>query len=603
MSGFVSQELRERIRAANDIVDVIGGYLRLKRVGANYAALCPFHKEKTPSFMVNPRLQIFHCFGCHKGGDVFTFLMEYENIGFMDALKRLADRAGIVLEFEQSPGAVQTRQLREKLLEVHQLVAEYWHEVLTMRPEAAAARAYLERRGITGEAIKLFGLGFAPDRSDDLLCWASGRGLAPSILEEAGLIVRNQSGTGWYDRFRGRIIFPICNEHGRVIAFSGRIITGDQNVAKYINSPETPIFQKSRVFYGLDKSRRAIMDAGFAIVCEGQLDLIRIYMAGLQNVVAPQGTAFTTEHARILKRFVDQAVLCFDSDEAGQRAMIRALDALLEAGIAVRVVEIPPPDDPDSFILRHGPEAFRVLVRDSREFFDYYLDRLCRAHPIGTERGRAEIVREMGRAAAKTRNNVILESVAQKTALRLGLTTFSVLAEFNRCAVEEPERAQTLPATEQAMNTDVEFPRPDPLERWLLRLAFLGGAGLQLIGSCLDPAWVRHTLVRAVVEEILRRLQAGQPTDVHALLDAFDRPELKSLITEIAADQSPVSDPGRMAHDVLKRLRDRAIDEQLAGIRRMVESAETTEAQRLEAMKLYQQLLMQKTRPVLPPGH
>lgn len=600
MSGFVSQELRERIRAANDIVDVIGGYLRLKRVGANYAALCPFHKEKTPSFMVNPRLQIFHCFGCHKGGDVFTFLMEYENIGFMDALKRLADRAGIVLEFEQSPAAVQARQLREKLLEIHQLVAEYWHEVLTTRPEAASAREYLDGRGISGEAITLFKLGFAPDRSDDLVRWASGRGVPPTLLEDAGLIVRNQSGTGWYDRFRGRVMFPICNEHGRVIAFSGRIITGDQNVAKYINSPETPIFQKSRVFYGLDKSRRAIMDAGFAIVCEGQLDLIRIYMAGLQNVVAPQGTAFTAEHARILKRFADQAVLCFDSDEAGQRAMIRALDALLEAGIAVKVVEIPPPDDPDSFILKHGPEAFRALVRDSREFFDYYLDRLCRMHPTGTERGRVEIVREMGRAAAKTQNSVILESVAQKTALRLGLTTISVLAEFNRCAAELGS-AQTQADTEQAGDEPAGFPRPDPLERWLMRIALLGGAGLQLIAAYLDPGWVRHAAVRAALEELLRRLQTGQATDVHALLDAFEQPEIKGMITEIAADQSPVSDPERMAHDVLKRLRDRAIDEQLAEIRRMVDSAETPEQQRLEAMKLYQQLLLQKMRPLLSP--
>src|SRR5208282_6008028 len=412
MAGFSSATL-ERIRAACDIVDVVGSYLPLKKAGANFVALCPFHKEKTPSFSVNPHRQIFHCFGCHKGGDVFTFIKEYENIGFVDAVRRLADRAKIPIEFDQSPGEQQSRHLKDQLLQIHEQIAQRWQNCLLNEAAGQTARDYLAKRGVSPEAVKLFRLGAAPDAWDDTVNWAKGKGHELTLVEKAGLIIsRSETQTpnsetpdakpqtpaprsqtrNYYDRFRGRLIFPICDEQGRVIGFSGRVLSGDEKTAKYVNSPESPIFTKGRVMFGLDKSKRALLDKRCAIICEGQLDLIACYMGGVTNVVAPQGTALTADHARILKRYVEEVVLCFDSDNAGQNAAMRSLDILLAAGLAIRVATVPAPHDPDSFIKEFGGGAFAALIENARGFFDYYLDRLCALHDAAADRGRRAIV-------------------------------------------------------------------------------------------------------------------------------------------------------------------------------------------------------------------
>src|SRR5664279_692607 len=406
MAGLFSSGTLEQIRAASDIVDVIGSYLPLKRAGANFVALCPFHKEKTPSFNVNPHRQIFHCFGCHKGGDVFAFVKEYENIDFPEAVRRLADRAKIPLEYEKNPGEQQSRHLKERLMQMHEQIAQRWQGALANEACGQIARDYLTRRGVSEDAVKLFRLGYAPDLWDDTVNWAKSKGHELALVEQAGLILRKQEGDSYYDRFRGRLMFPICDEQGRVIGFSGRILTGDEKTAKYVNSPETPIFTKSRVFFGLDKTKRAVLEAGHAIVCEGQLDLIACFMAGVQNVVAPQGTAFTDQHSRIIKRYVDEVVLCFDSDNAGQNAAVRSLDSLLASGLAVRVAIVPAPHDPDSFIKANGGEAFRKLIESAEGFFDYYLNRLCKLDDANSDKGRNAILRGMAEAVHKTGNNV-----------------------------------------------------------------------------------------------------------------------------------------------------------------------------------------------------
>src|SRR6266446_245333 len=385
MAGLIAPATLEQIRAASDIVDVIGAVLPLKRAGANFVALCPFHKEKSPSFNVNPHKQIFHCFGCHKGGDVFTFVKEYENISFVDAVRRLAERARIPLEYEKNPGEQQSRHIKEKLLQIHEQITQRWQNALANETAGQIARDYLKQRGVSEEAVKLFRLGYAPDAWDDTVNWARSQGHELAIVEQAGLILRKEGSDHYYDRFRGRLMFPICDEQGRVIGFSGRVLSGDEKTAKYVNSPETPIFLKSKVFFGLDKSKRALLDAEYAIVCEGQLDLIACFMAGVQNIVAPQGTAFTGDHARILKRHADEAVLCFDSDEAGQSAAVRALDSLLASGLAIRVALVPPPHDPDSFIKEFGGAAFKELIGRAEGFFDYFLGRLCAIHDVTTD--------------------------------------------------------------------------------------------------------------------------------------------------------------------------------------------------------------------------
>ena len=252
-----------------------------------------------------------------------------------------------------------------------------------------------EARAVSDEAVKLFRLGCAPELWDDTVNWAKSKGHELTLVEQGGLILRKEGAESYYDRFRGRLIFPICDEQGRVIGFSGRVLDAEAKAAKYVNSPETPIFTKGKVFFGLDKSKRALLDAQSAIVCEGQLDLIACYMAGVQNIVAPQGTALTADHARILKRYVDEVVLCFDSDNAGQNAAVRSLDSLLASGLAVRVAVVPAPHDPDSFIKASGGEAFRQLIEKADGFFDYYLNRLCATNDLATDKGRIEVLKEM----------------------------------------------------------------------------------------------------------------------------------------------------------------------------------------------------------------
>jgi DNA primase len=546
----------EQVRSANDIVDVIGSYLPLKRAGANFVCLCPFHKERSPSFNVNPSRQIFRCFGCGKSGDVFTFVREYENLEFIDAVRRLAERAGITLEFDNDPGARQARGLKDQLLKLHEAITQRWQQCLATEAGGQTARDYLEKRGVAPDAVKQFRLGAAPDAWDDTVNWAKSKGFAPELCEQAGLLVRRDTG-GWYDRFRGRLMFPICDELGRVIAFSGRVLQGDEKVAKYVNSPETPIFTKGRVLFALDKAKRALGDAGHAVVAEGQLDTIACHSAGIANVVAPQGTALTADHARILKRFVDEVVLCFDGDKAGRNAAIRALDELLASGLAIRVASIPPPDDPDSYIKAHGADAFRGILQRAQGFFDFYLQHLCTEHDLGTDRGRLAIVQAMAAATHKTANAVTIDTYAQRTAQRLGVDVSAVRSEFRRRG--RPGPAPRAERTAEILSQPAQ-PRPSEPEIWLLKFVLLKPELRDFAAAHLDPEWVPHPSVRRILGLFF---QLGG--HVPGLLTEFEGDAFaQSLITEAATEQREIPHPETQLQDVIRRLRDAWLDRQIA---------------------------------------
>jgi DNA primase len=599
MAGVFSSATLEQIRAASDIVDVIGSYLPLKRAGANFVALCPFHKEKTPSFNVNPHRQIFHCFGCHKGGDVFTFVKEYENVDFPEAVRRLADRAKIPLEHEKNAGQSQARHFKERLLQVHEQIAQRWQNALANEAAGQLARDYLAKRGVPPEAIKLFRLGAAPELWDDTVNWAKSKGHELALVEKAGLILRKEGSDNYYDRFRGRLMFPICDEQARVIGFSGRVLAGDEKTAKYVNSPETPIFTKSKVFYGLDKSKRALLDAGHAVICEGQLDLIAAFMAGVQNVVAPQGTAFTADHARIIKRYVDEVVLCFDSDEAGQNAAVRSLDSLLASGLAVRVAVVPAPHDPDSFIKALGGAAFKKLIERAEGFFDYYLNRLCATNPVTTDKGRLAVLRGMAEAVHKTGNVVLIDKYAQKTALRLGVTPDAVRAEFRKLS-----RARTAtPEVETAGVPTDASPRPQPpstQEYWLLKLLLLHEELVEWAALHLDPEWVQHPPAKQVIS---RRLAAHSHQSWKGLanfLAECDSPDLQNLITEATANERPIPNPSQQLSDVVLRLRNQFLDRRLAALLQRANQPEVSETERFDLLRQQQELRLLKRRPLGP---
>ena len=594
MAAFFSQATLDQIRAASDIVDVIGAYIPLKRAGANFQALCPFHKEKTPSFNVNPQRQIFHCFGCHKGGDVFTFVREYENIDFVEAVRRLADRAKIPLETERG-GDAYARPVKEKLLQIHEQITERWQNALANEASGQLARDYLAKRGVSAEAIKLFRLGAAPEVWDDTVNWARSKGHELELIEKAGLVLRKEGSDHYYDRFRGRLMFPICDDQGRVVGFSGRVLSGDEKTAKYVNSPETPIFTKSKIFFGLDKSKRALLEAGYAVVCEGQLDLISCFMGGVQNIVAPQGTAFTADHARILKRYVEEAVLCFDSDEAGQNAAVRSLDHLLASGLAVRVAVIPAPHDPDSFIKNSGGAAFKQLIESARGFFDYYLDRLCAGAEINSDKGRLMVLRAMAESVHKTQNGVLIDKYAQKTALRLGVTPDAVRTEFNKLARTGPGRQVEEPPGE----APVAEP-PPPHELYLLKLLFLHDELVEWAAAYLDPGWLQHLVTRQILANRLEAHKGQTWTSLPAFLDECASPELQSIITEVTTEERAIPNPLQQLKDVALRLRNQSLERQNAALLQKMNQPETSEAERLELLRQQQELRSRKRQPLDP---
>jgi len=365
----VSQDVIDRIRAQTDIVDLVGQYLELRRSGDNYRALCPFHNEKTPSFNVNHSRQIFHCFGCGRGGDAFKFLMLHDNLTFPEAIRVLAERAGIKLEPE-SPRAAQQRSERARLIELNEFAAKHFRSRLVGEP-GAHARAYLAQRGISEEVSGKFMLGYAPDLWSHCTVEAARSGFSQKEIERSGLAKRRQSGDGMYDLFRNRLVFPIHNMSGKVIGFGGRSLGDDE--PKYINSPETDVYRKGETLYGLLQARDAIRQNRCVLVVEGYMDLLQVAQAGYGNVAATLGTALTERQAAIIRRLAESVVLIYDGDDAGAKAAERGMTVLAQLGIEPRVALLPEGKDPDDYIRSHGADAFGTLVDGATDMLDFVL--------------------------------------------------------------------------------------------------------------------------------------------------------------------------------------------------------------------------------------
>ena len=465
---MIPSETIEQVAAANDIVEVIGSYFPLKRAGANFKALCPFHQEKTPSFHVSPQRQTFHCFGCGVGGSVFRFVMEYEHVDFPSAVRKMAARVGLPIVEERASGEEDRQhESRRTLLKLHAEAADWFQENLLKKDFAEPARSYLKNRGIDRQVAKDWQLGFAPENWDAFLKWAVGRGYSRTQLLQSGLVKprdEEHPGGDIYDRFRGRIMFPICNDVGEVIAFSGRLLESDPKAAKYVNSPETPLFQKGRVLFGLHKTKRALIEANCAIVCEGQLDLISLFEGGIKNVVAPQGTAFTDHQARILKRFVDEVVLCFDADQAGQKAAQHSLDSLLQHDLVVRIVDLPAGEDPDSLIRGKGKEEFEKRVASARDFFDHWIEREAATVDLSSLGAKMQLARRLAETAGQVRDPLMRGQVLNKMSARLSVPA----SEFEKLVPQQ--RRERGPDRETAGLAVGIIPRHDVAMLCLLAL-------------------------------------------------------------------------------------------------------------------------------------
>lgn len=428
MSDFPFEEFVERVRDGSDILNVVQTYVPMKRKGGRYWGCCPFHGEKTPSFSVVPEKGFFYCFGCHAGGNVFKFISLIENVTYWEAVKLQAEKLGIPLpERERSPEEQRREQERADLMKVSTMARDFFHNCLTMTRLGEPGRAYFAGRGITEATIKEFSLGFAPRSWDKLITAFRGRGVTDHLLEASGLAARRDNG-GIYDRFRGRVIIPIADERGRVVAFGGRVL--DDSRPKYLNSPESPIFNKRRLLFGLDRSHRAIKQAGFAIVVEGYMDAIAIFGAGVQNVVATLGTAFTAEHAKLIQRYASRICFCYDSDDAGQNATVRALEILAGTPIEVRVIVVPDGKDPDEFIRRNGAEAFQKLVGEALPVLEYRLRYVLAHVSYGTLEGKVRALQEMAPVLASTRDAARRSEYIKKLSQALLLDEDVVRAEL-----------------------------------------------------------------------------------------------------------------------------------------------------------------------------
>ncbi len=431
MAFSIPQTVLEEIKARTDLADLISSYgIAVRRAGSDYKACCPFHHEKTPSFVIHPNQGYYHCFGCGEKGNIFSFVMKQEGLSFVEAVKKLAGQCGVTVEEKEDPDAGR----RARLYALHAELAAFFRRCLKVAPEAEAARRYLATRALPEEYLEKFCVGYAPLAAESMQKWAQKYKFSADEMDAAGVLLKSKYANGRpYNRFGGRLMFTICDRQGRPVAFSGRILTNDKKAAKYVNSPETLIFKKSNVLFGLDKAAPNIVKTPGrqAIVCEGQIDLIRCHACGFTNTVASQGTAFTEEHARMVKKCADSVVLVFDADGAGQKAAVKTGGEFLALEVPVRVATLPPGEDPDSLLRSQGSEAFRVALEKSESITHFQVRTLLakEAHPESID-ALARVSRAALETLAKCPSAMLRASLMAEAAKLLNLPLAAVEEDF-----------------------------------------------------------------------------------------------------------------------------------------------------------------------------
>ncbi|MCK8828063.1 DNA primase [Natroniella acetigena] len=422
MTRSYSEEFIEQVRFSNNIIDIISEYVELKQGGKSYRGLCPFHDERTPSFNVSSEEQLYYCFGCGAGGNIFNFVMEIEGLDFVETVEFLAERADLELPDQHlSPKMKQKQVKKKKLLQIHKLTAKFYNYLLIESDIGKAGHQYLQQRGFNKEIIDQFKLGFAPDRWQGLYGFLRNKGYSDQILSESGLVIPRKKSSGYYDRFRNRVIFTIFNHRNQVIGFGGRIIE-DSNQPKYLNSPDTLLFDKSKNLYGLNWAKPEIQKQDEAIIVEGYTDVITAYQFGIKNVVASLGTSLTKEQAKLLRRYCKVVYIAYDSDTAGAKATLRGLDILKDTGLTVKVIKLPADQDPDLLIKEAGQEGFERLKRQAKTLVEFKLDSILQERMITNIDDKVEIVNQVVGVLAKIKNEVELLEYIKRVAQKLNVT-------------------------------------------------------------------------------------------------------------------------------------------------------------------------------------
>jgi DNA primase len=573
VSNYVSDQVLDRIRQATDIAALVRNIVPLKKSGSGQIGLCPFHKEKTPSFHVNSEKQIFKCFGCGVGGDVFSFVMKTDGVSFMEAVRLLAERAHV--ELPERDGHAPPPGEKERLYEVNGWAAETFHHWLLRDPAGKAALEYLKKRGLSEKTIKEFKLGFSPDSWDSLVKAASRKKYGGELLRKAGLTATNERSDRSYDRFRNRVIFPIRDAQDRVIGFGGRSL-GDEE-PKYLNSPETPLFSKGRVLYALDKARAVLREKRCAVVVEGYMDAVMAHQFGVTWTVAVLGTALSQEHVRVLRRHADEAVLLFDSDNAGQSSASRSVDAFAAEEMPVRVATLPGGLDPDEFLLQHGLEAFQEQLDRSPDGVTYKLERAL----AGT-----------GQTAAGTK---ALDDVLATVALMPNSTArFQEVRKIaTRTGVHEhllQQRLQSLAATPQSWSDEAPAQESRPArmdyDRQLLSLMLAYPQTVPLAREQLHIETLNDTAVRALVQRVFALAESSAETGPAELLARTQEEELRAVVEEMIAREpsaAATTDPAGTCSWLLRQIEARSHLRLAGELHRKVTTASAPSAKDLNA--------------------
>ena len=529
MAYGIPQETIERVRTQADIVQVISEYLTLKKAGSDFQACCPFHQEKTPSFKISPSKQIFHCFGCGAGGNVFGFLMRQEGFTFPESVRFLAERVGIQIKEEKlAPGQ---GELRERLFELHEFARRFYCQCLQKSPKAAHAREYLEKRQLAGDATKEFSIGFAPREWDAFLSAALKKRFSRELLLQAGLAKKSPEGRV-YDGFRNRIMFPIWGLSGKVIAFGGRTL--EENQPKYINSPESPIYHKGSILYNLNRAKKSISAEDAVIVVEGYTDAIRLALSGIENVVASSGTAFTKAQARQIKRYAGAVVLVFDADSAGMAAAGRGIEVLLAEDLGVKVAVLPTGSDPDEFVLNGGAEAFGKITAGARNFVEFHIENALTAEGGGGIEGKIKTANLLATLVGKIPDPIRREEYLRLVSSRLEVKPETLLKDSQKTGSRDR-------IEEEIRRPERDFSREENEHMWLIKMLIECPENIESVRTHLDLGSIQNGALRELLEVILQ--VEGKRVDESVLFDRVQSEEAQTLLSKLMFEEAYRRDP------------------------------------------------------------
>ena len=531
----------EQVQSRLDIVEVVSGYMPLKKAGANFRALCPFHQEKTPSFMVSSRKQIYHCFGCGAGGDVISFVMEYEKVEFMEALKILAQKTGIKLPLFRRADYIRRSTAANLLYRINEMAASYYNAILVGSNRAAEAREYLRQRGISAETVAAFKLGFAPQSWDGLLKYAQKNHISPETLLKAGLVLPGKEGT-FYDRFRNRIIFPIFDINSKTVGFGARVL--DDSTPKYINSPETDIYVKGRHLYGLNIAQNEIRKRNEVIIVEGYLDLIIPFQNGVGNVAATLGTALTVEQISLIKRYTTNVVIIFDADEAGEAASLRSLDILVGEGLNVKLVSLPKGFDPDKYVRAKKEEGFRSVVGSAKGLFDYKMDILLSRHGRDSAEAKAKIISEMLPTIKRMDNAVLRSDYIKRLSHNLSVDEKAILIELKKVKLDY---TRTAPAPTFEMKQEARA-----AEKIIAALAMEDAEIARRIREEFDIEDFKDQRIKKIVERSFALIDGNKQPTAARLIHYIGDEKMSQFICHLLAEVENIVDREKTIEDCIR---------------------------------------------------